>query len=96
MGVAIGEDAAVLGDEPVPTAVRSRGHPDDGRVEGLAATGSVEVGVAIGEDAAVVGDEPVPAAVRSRGDPDDGRVEGLDRRGIRRSGRPHRRRRHRP
>ena len=54
MGVAVGEDAAVLGDEPVAAAVRGRGHADDGLVEGLAAAGSVEVGVAVGEDAAVL------------------------------------------
>ena len=75
MGVAVGEDAAVLGDEPVAAAVSSRRHPDDGRVEGLAAAGPVEVGVTVGEDAAVLGDEPVAAAVRSRGHPDDGLVQ---------------------
>ena len=63
MGVAIGEDAAIAGDEPVAAAIGSRGHPDDGLVEGLAAAGSVGVGVAVGEDAAVLGDEPVAAAV---------------------------------
>ena len=63
MGVAEGEDAAVVGDQPVAAAVGGGGHADDGLVEGDAAGGAVEAGVAEGEDAAVVGHQPVALAV---------------------------------
>ena len=59
MGVAVGEDAAVLGDEPVAAAVRSRGHADDGLVQLQRTSGAVESGATEAEDAAIGGDLPI-------------------------------------
>ena len=71
-GVAVGEDPAVAGHEPVAAAVRRRGHPHDRLVERKRAGRAVKRCVAITEDAPVVGHQPVAAAIGRRGHPDDG------------------------
>ena len=62
-GVAVGEDAAVGGHQPVAVPVRRAGHAHHRLVEGEVAGRAVEAGVAVGEDAAVGGHQPVAAAV---------------------------------
>jgi hypothetical protein len=58
-GVAVVEDAAVGGHQPVAPAVGRGRHPDDGLVEVQAAGRAVERGVAVVEDAAVGRHQPV-------------------------------------
>ncbi len=57
--LAVGEDAAVRGHQPVPAPVGGGGHAHDGLVQVPAAHGAEEGGVAVGEDAAVRGHQPV-------------------------------------
>ena len=65
-GVAVGEDAAVGGDQPVAPAVGGRGHAHDRLIEMDGARRAVEPGVAVGEDAAIGGDQPVAKDLRPR------------------------------
>ena len=73
--VAVGEDAAVGGHQPVAAAVGSHGHADDGLVELNGARRTVEVCVPVREDAAVGGDQPIAAAVGGGRHADDRLVE---------------------
>ena len=74
-GVAVGEDAAVGGHQPVAVAVRGGRHAHHRSVEHEVAGRAVEDGVAVGEDAAVRCHQPVAAVVAGRRDGDDGLVE---------------------
>ena len=69
--VAVAEDAAVGGHEPVATTVRGGGHAHDGLVEVDAAGAAVELGIAEAEDPPVRGNEPVAAAIRGGRHADD-------------------------
>src|SRR5438270_12515535 len=75
LGVAVVEDPAVTGHEPVALPGRGGPQADDrlGQAEG--AGGAEEPGVAVVEDAAVGGDEPVPPAGPTRRHADDRLVE---------------------
>ena len=68
------EHAAVLGDEPIPVAVRRRGHADDRAVQPHPSR-RTEERHAVGEDAAVATEQPVAVRRGVRGDVDDAAVE---------------------
>ena len=73
--VAVGEDAAVGGHQPVAVAARAGRHAHDGRVQVEGAGRAVELRVAVREDAAVGRHQPVAAAVGRRRHPHDGLVQ---------------------
>ena len=74
-GIAVGEDAAVGGHQPVAAAVRRCGHSDHRLVQMQTPGRAVERCVSVGEDATVRGHLPV-ATVTGRGrHPDHGSVE---------------------
>ena len=75
-GVAVGEDAAVGGDEPVALAVGRGRHADDGLVQVRAAHGAVERGVAVGEHSPIERAQPVALGVRRGGHGHDGTLQG--------------------
>ena len=81
-GVAVAEDPAVRGDQPITRTRRCAGHADDGLVESDGARGAVEPGVAVAEDPAVRGDQPITRTRRCVGHADDGLVESDGARGA--------------
>ena len=75
MRVAVVEDAAVGGHQPVALAVGGGRHAHDGLVERQVAGRPVEGGVAVVEDPAVGGHQPVALAVRGGRHAHDGLVQ---------------------